>query len=117
MFYVHYKSLILLHFSDSTHSSSTINTEHKRDHDLTTMDPTSQDRNVDDCVFKEDFNYEGRVRIEKHKDELEASYQSYVAQHPEINAVLHDVMLHILSHKPDRPLEEISAYVRSRKGV
>ncbi|EPY16822.1 hypothetical protein STCU_10975 [Strigomonas culicis] len=81
------------------------------------MDPSVQERSVDDWIFKEDFNYEGRVRIEKHKDELEASYQQYIAQHPEINAVLHDIMLHLLSHKPDRPLEAINAYVRSRQGI
>ncbi|CAD2213490.1 hypothetical protein AGDE_02685 [Angomonas deanei] len=77
----------------------------------------SNARNVDKLIYKEDFNYEGRVRIEKEKDELAASYQTYLSSHPELNAVIQDIVQHLLIQKSDEPLKEISNYVKSRMDV
>lgn len=65
--------------------------------------------------LKEHVNYEGRVRIEKHKDALLKEYSDYLASHGEIRPVLHDIMQHVLLLQPDNPLEAISSYVRSRE--
>jgi hypothetical protein len=65
-------------------------------------------------MTKEHLNYEGRVRAEKRKDELVGTYHSYLAEHPEISPLLHDIMQHVLVHKPDHPLEAIQNYVKSR---
>ncbi|KPA74541.1 hypothetical protein ABB37_09191 [Leptomonas pyrrhocoris] len=63
---------------------------------------------------KEHLNFEGRVRAEKRKDVLVDAYNNYLAAHPEINPLLHDIMQHVLVHKPDHPLEAIRDYVKSR---
>lgn len=69
-------------------------------------------------IFKEDFNYEGRTRIEKRKDELLLDYDAYLqAHHTDITHLLQDVVLNLLIHRPERPLKEIRSYVRSRKGM
>lgn len=69
------------------------------------------------ATSKEQLDYEGRVRAEKRKDELVDTYHSYLAAHPEINALLHDVVQLVLVHKPERPLEAIRDYVKLRSPV
>lgn len=69
------------------------------------------------ATSKEQLDYEGRVRAEKCKDELVDTYHSYLAAHPEINALLHDVVQLVLVHKPERPLEAIRDYVKLRSPV
>lgn len=82
------------------------------------MDPTpahgSATRDVSHLVFKENFDYEGQNRIEKHKDELAMEYEAYLAAHPEITPMLSDIMQHVLIMQPANPLREIRDYVRSR---
>ncbi|KPI85699.1 hypothetical protein ABL78_5231 [Leptomonas seymouri] len=68
-------------------------------------------------ITKEHLDYEGRVRVEKRKDELADTYSAYLAAHPEINPLLHDIMQHILVHKPEHPLEAIRDYIKSRSPV
>ncbi|KAG5471512.1 hypothetical protein LSCM1_01605 [Leishmania martiniquensis] len=63
---------------------------------------------------KEDLNYEGRVRAEKRKDEHVMTYTAYLAAHPEITPLLHDMIQHVLLLKPERPLEAMSEFVRIR---
>lgn len=65
---------------------------------------------------KEDFDYEGRFRVEKSKDELAVNYAAYLAAHPEINLMMHDIMLHLLIHQPEQPLEAMQAFVRAHEG-
>lgn len=66
------------------------------------------------ATTKEHLNYEGRVRAEKRKDELTDAYSAYLAEHPEIAPLMHDVMQHVLVNKPEHPLEVIRAFVQSR---
>lgn len=63
---------------------------------------------------KEHLNYEGRVRAEKRKDELVDAYSAYLADHPEIAPLMHDVMQHVLVNKPEHPLKAIREFVQSR---
>lgn len=63
------------------------------------------------------FDYEGRTRIANHAVTLEAEYAAYLDQHPEVQPALHDTLQHILITQPDRPLEEMQRYVRSRRGL
>ncbi|EAN84641.1 hypothetical protein, conserved [Trypanosoma cruzi] len=63
---------------------------------------------------KEIFDYEGRVRIEKHaRQEVERNSQ-YITEHPEITPLLHDILQHLLIHKPDEPIAAIQEYARAR---
>eukprot|EP00796_Vickermania_ingenoplastis_P007491 gene7491-5278_t len=73
-------------------------------------------RIADNVIFKEDFDYEGRTRIEKTKDKLLLEYDAYLEAHPEITPMLHDIVENLLIHKPERPLKDIRSYVRSRMG-
>lgn len=66
------------------------------------------------AVTKKDLDYEGRVRAEKHKDELMMDYTAYLAAHPEIQPLLHDLMQHVLVQKPERPLAAMAVFVRLR---
>ncbi|KAK7197552.1 hypothetical protein NESM_000705200 [Novymonas esmeraldas] len=66
---------------------------------------------------KEELNYEGRVRAEKLKDELVVDYTAYLAAHPEITPLLHDVVQHVLVQKPDRPLEAMREFVAMRDHI
>lgn len=69
-------------------------------------------------IFKEDFDYEGRTRIEKEKDKLLLDYDAYLqSHHTEITHLLQDIVLNLLIHQPERPLKDIRSYVRSRKGL
>lgn len=86
--------------------------------DLPSYDPLHPDKRIaDNVVFKEDFDYEGRTRIEKTKDKLLVDYNTYLDAHPEITPMLHDIVLNLLIHQPERPLKDIRSYVRSRKGL
>lgn len=97
----------------STPSLPTVNGEAGRVGDP--FHPTT--RIAPNVIFKEDFDYEGRTRIEKTKDKLLLNYDAYLKAHPEITPLLHDVVLNLLIHQPDRPLKEIRSYVRSRMGL
>lgn len=77
-----------------------------------------RERISSDVIFKEDFDYEGRTRIEKKKDQLVIDYDAYLqAHHTEITHLLQDIVLNLLIHQPERPLKDIRSYVRSRKGL
>ncbi|KEG07767.1 hypothetical protein DQ04_08881020 [Trypanosoma grayi] len=63
---------------------------------------------------KELFDYEGRVRIEKHARELTDRNARYFADNPEVTPVLRDILQHLLIHKPEDPLAAIQEYARAR---
>ncbi|RNF27336.1 uncharacterized protein Tco025E_00406 [Trypanosoma conorhini] len=66
------------------------------------------------ALQKELFDYEGRVRVEKHAREVAARNAQYISEHPEITPVLHDILQHLLIHKPEEPLAAIQDYARAR---
>ncbi|CCW69644.1 unnamed protein product [Phytomonas sp. Hart1] len=74
-------------------------------------------QNVDYLQFKENFNFEGKTRIDDTRDELVMEYDGYLEKHPEITDVLNDIVLHVLILKPDNPLQEIRSYMQARLNV
>ncbi|AAZ11110.1 uncharacterized protein TEOVI_000860600 [Trypanosoma equiperdum] len=64
---------------------------------------------------KEFFDYESRVRIEKHAQQLNTNNKQYISRHPEITLVLHDILQHLLIHKPEDPLAAIQEYAIDRQ--
>ncbi|ESL07016.1 hypothetical protein TRSC58_05302 [Trypanosoma rangeli SC58] len=69
---------------------------------------------VSTALKKEFFDYEGRVRVEKHAREVVERNAQYISEHPEITPVLHDILQHLLIHKPEEPLAAIRDYARTR---
>jgi hypothetical protein len=59
-----------------------------------------------------DFDFAGRVRIDQRSVELEERNRKYIADHPELQQSLHDLMESLVTHKPDDALAFIQNHVR-----
>ncbi|CCW65449.1 unnamed protein product [Phytomonas sp. EM1] len=79
--------------------------------------PAPKGRSVEHLQYKENFDYEGRVRVEQNRDVLVADYSRYLEEHPEITEILNDMVLHLLILKPDNPLQEMRSYMQARLNV
>lgn len=61
-------------------------------------------------VTKEMFDFQGQTRIGEREEELQEYHNKYVAQHPQLQEVLHDYMQALLFHKPEDALGFTAEY-------